>query len=130
MREVKENEFKTKAEKCAKEIIQFCIKHDLGEDTLIYANNKRFSFIGNKDLLEDLTWDNVRVEDDVNPHLYLEWAGDFLSMSFEGGMWDVFNSNWSNEIYDKWEQEISKIFGKYGKYYELGDAWNLSLYDI
>lgn len=130
MREIKENEFKTKAEKCAKEIIQFCIKHNLGEDTLIYVNNKRFSFIGNEDFLEDLTWDNVRVEDDVDPHLYLEWAGDFLSMSFEGGMWDVFNSNWSNEIYDKWEQEISKIFSKYGKYYELGDAWNLSLYDI
>ena len=61
----------------------------------------------------------------MNPRHYFEWAGDFMSMSFEGPLYDALNYSSSG----KHEEALSNIFKKYGKYFELGNAWNLSLYD-
>ncbi len=122
--------FKTKAEKCAREIIDWCIKNGLWIDTFIYVNGKRFGCTDGKHYHYDNNWDCVFVEDNMNPKDYFEYAGDFLSMSFEGPLYNVVNENWCNKHYEKLEKEFSKICEKYGKYYELGNAWNCSLYNL
>lgn len=121
---------RSKAERCAKEIIDWLIKHEMWMDTMIYVNGKRYSCYNGKEYKYDNTWDCVFVEDNVDPHKYLQYAGDYLSMSFEGPMYDVLNYGYENPVYEKWEEEFSQICKKYGKYYELGHAWNLSLYDL
>lgn len=122
--------FKTKAEKCAKEIINWCIKNKLWIDTFVYVNGKRYGCKDGSHYHYDNTWDCVFVEEDMDPHDYFEYAGDFLSMSFEGPLYEVMNCGWEFAHYEKLEQEFTKICAKYGKYYELGNAWNCSLHSI
>ena len=49
-------------------------------------------------------------------------------MSFEGPLYDVLNAYVPGWV--KKEDEFRKLFEKYGFYYELGNAWNLSAYEI
>lgn len=122
--------FKTKAEKCALEIIEWMMSHNLWIDTCIYVNGKRYSDYGDDGHYHyDNTWDCVFCEDNMNPKNYFDWAGDFLSMSFEGDFYDIINYNLSINYCDSYMKEFDAILKKYGKYYELGNAWNLSLYD-
>jgi hypothetical protein len=49
-------------------------------------------------------------------------------MSFEGGLYSALNgyiTGWS-----KLEEEFLKLFEKRGCYFELGNAWNLSAYEL
>lgn len=126
----KKEEFKTAAEKCAKEIIEWLIKNEMWVDTFIYVNGKRYGCWDGGHYHYDNTWDCVFVEDNMDPKEYFEYAGDWLSMSFEGPLYEVINEAWSSKYYDRMEQEFSKICKKYGKYYELGNAWNCSLFDL
>lgn len=81
-------EFKTKAEKCAFEIINFLIRHEMWQDTNIYVNGKRYSCYDGEHYQYDNTWDCVFREDDMNPRDYVEYASDFLTMTFEGPFYD------------------------------------------
>ena len=48
-------------------------------------------------------------------------------MSFEGELYDVLNGyayGWGKRA-----DEFRQIFEKYGVYFELGNAWNLTCYD-
>ena len=49
-------------------------------------------------------------------------------MSFEGGLNHVLNAYVSG--WTKLEQQFSKLFAKYGLYYEMGYHWSLSAYEI
>jgi hypothetical protein len=52
-------------------------------------------------------------------------------MSFEGPFYDVINYYLPAPKYcDKLMKEFDEICSKYGKYYELGYAWSLALYDL
>lgn len=127
----KNKDFKTKNEKLAKEIINFLIKHGAWIDTFIYVNNKRFGCNDGMHYHYDNNWDCVFVEDDISPCSYFEYANpDTLSMSFEGPLYDMLNYGYEFESYEKAEEEFSKILAKYGYYYELGNAWNLSCHKI
>ena len=120
---------RAKSEQCAKEIIAFLLKHEMWQDTYIYANGKRFSdYDGNYHY--DNTWDCVFVEEGVNPKNYLEWTGDFLCMTFEGPLYEVLNYYLSFKYCDKLIAEFNAIINKYGYYYELGHAWSLALYKM
>lgn len=125
---------RSKSEQCAKEIIGFLLNHGLWQDTCIYANGKRFGDYDGKTYHyyygeEDINpWDCVFVEENINPKNYFEWVGDFLSMSFEGPFYDIVNYNYSSKYCNKYVDEFNAILDKYGYYYELGNAWNLSLY--
>lgn len=67
--------------------------------------------------------------DDKNPCDYFEYGNpDTLSMSFEGNLYYVMNGYTSHSC--KLEEKFSKLFEKYGLFYELGHAWNLSAYDM
>lgn len=130
---------KNKAEQCAKEIISFLLEHGLWQDTFIYANNRRFGcydgrknyhYYYNDGYDKEAPWDCVFVEEDVHPEDYLDWASDFLSMSFEGPFYDIINYNRSISYCDKVLEEFNSIIHKYGYYYEVGNAWDLSLFKI
>ena len=127
-RKADKNLFKTKEEKLAKDIINFLLKHSyLFDDTFIYVNGKRYgTYDGEHYHYETDSWDNIYVEDNKNPKDYFEWAGKYLSMSFEGPLYDVLNYSFEIPGCDKLEKEFLEIFHKHGFYYELGNAWNLT----
>ena len=119
---------KTKEEKLAKDIIEWLLSKGIFDDTFIYVNGKRYGTYdgeGHYNYGTD-SWNDVYVEDDMNPKDYFEWAGPYLSMSFEGPLYDALNYSWEYEVYQKWEEELTDIFKKYGYYFELGNAWNLT----
>lgn len=122
-------EFKTKAERCAFEIINFLIRHELWQDTCVYANGKRYTCYDGEHHQYDSTWDCVFREDDKNPRDYVEYASDFLTMTFEGPFYNIVNYYSPAKYCDKILNEFNDILKKYKKYYELGYAWSLALYD-
>ena len=124
------DEFKSRAEKCAFEIICFLLRHEMWIDTCIYANGKRFTCYDGEHYRYGNTWDCVFVEEDKNPKDYVEYTGDFLTMTFEGPLYEVINYCYPAKYCDKYIDELRDICKKYKKYYELGYSWSLSLFDI
>ena len=116
-------EFKTKAEKCAFEIINFLIRHGLWQDTCVYVNGKRYTNYDGEHYTYDSTWDCVFREDNQQASKYVEYYSDFLTMTFEGPFYDVVNYNLPAKYCDSLMAEFSDILAKYGKYHELGYAW-------
>ena len=111
-------------EQMAKDIMSFLISNELSYDVAIYYNNKK--------MYNDYSWggdehvDNIVIKDEYNPHDYFEYAAHnhILSMSFEGELYRSIN-------YSGYKiNEFDKIFKKYGVYYELGNAWNLTTYVV
>ena len=64
---------------------------------------------------------------DVDPHNYFDYAGGFLSMSFEGAFYEVMNcwTRWETELYDAFADLLET---HYSCYFELGNSWNLSVF--
>lgn len=113
-----------KTENLAKEIHSFLVKHELWVDVCIYFNGKRWS-TANKNYTEFCYNENRYFESEANPRDYFEYVRqpeNILSMSFEGGLYDILNGYYGFKL----EAEFQKIFEKYGLYYELGNAWNLT----
>lgn len=109
----------TAAHACAREVAEYLAKNELNEDVSIYADGKRYKISDAGELVYDI---------DANPKDYLEYAGDFLSMSFEGILYEVLNYGDCERSHA--EESLDAIFEKYGKFKEYGNAWNLSLYDL
>lgn len=121
---------KSKNESLANDIYKWCKKKRLWGDNCIYFDGKAWASWpewhgenGNK-INEDLyEYENK------NPKDYFEYANpDTLSMSFEGPLNHVLNGYVHGWV--KMENEFSKLFNKYGYYYELGYAWSLSAYEL
>ena len=116
-------QFKTKAEKCAKEIIDYLLKKEMMDDTFIYVNGKRYgTYDGEKGYNYGTnSWDKVYVEEDKDPKKYCEYAGDILSISSEGFLYDAMNYGfeWDTKVPD----EIDAILEKYGFYLEACTSW-------
>ena len=100
-------------EKLAKEILDWLEEKELWIDVRVYYNGK-------------VVYEKDKVER-ADPRDYFEFVGDILSMSFEGGLYDVFNGT-STRAYNL-QEEFNEILKGYGVYYELGNAWNLTLYE-
>lgn len=115
---------KTKIEELANEIIGFLERSGLAPSVSIYFNNKVMRNKGKYD--DDYNYiSKWETTENVDPHDYFEYAAydHILSMSFEGPLYDVLNYT-----FGKMEEKFLNIFHKYGLYYELGNAWNLSAY--
>lgn len=118
---------KATKEKLARAIIKWCKAHGVWEDNCIYFDGKAWA-----------TWDEWNGEsgkevlksvfeyENKDPKRYMEYANpDTLTMSFEGGLYDILNayvSGWA-----KLEESFLKVFETFECYYELGNAWNLSV---
>ena len=112
------------------DIYEWCQKHGLWGDNIIYfdgiawSNSETWNGEKGKKIAEDLY-----EYEDRNPSDYFEYANSkTLSMSFEGSLNHVLNG-YTNGGW-KLEEEFSKLFKKYGLYYEFGHSWNLSAYEI
>lgn len=127
---VPREEFKTKAEKCAFEIIDFLIRHNLWQDTCVYVGDKRYTCFDGEHYQYYSTWECVFREDGKNAKDYVEYYSDFLTMTFEGPFYDVINHYASARYCDKLLGEFNDILKKYKKYYEQGYAWSLSLHSL
>ena len=115
-------------ETLAYEIREFLIEHGLWQDVRIYFNGKALATDDGNGNYGYNAPEKLFVLEDMDPRQYFEYAGDYLSMSFEGPLYDVLNCyapvNYCNEI----TAEFNSIIGKYGLYYDMGHSWNLSLY--
>lgn len=113
---------KTDIECMAYEIAKFLSLEGMATDVRIYFNNKALEC----DVVDDLTY-NWRLINNIDPHTYFEYAAHqhILSMSFEGKLYEILNY-----LFDERAERLEKIFNHFGLYYELGDAWNLTLYPI
>ena len=110
-------------EKLVNEIKTFLEKYKLAGDVSIYYNNKveRSRTKYDEEYNSHYTWETT---ENVDPHNYFEYAAynHILSMSFEGALYDSLN-------YSGYKVEaFLNIFRKYGLYYELGNAWNLTCF--
>ena len=119
-----------KYELLSRDIYDWCIKRDLWGDNCIYFNGKAWaswSTWGNEKGKKIA--DNLYEYENKNPKDYFEYANpETLSMSFEGSLNHVLNGYVRGWV--KLEEEFSKLFNKYGYYYEMGYAWSLSAYEI
>ena len=123
---MKKNLTKAKIEKLATEIRSFLLEHDMWVDVTIYFNSKAFSTDDRQGHYYYNDPNHLVVLENMDPHNYTEYAGDILTMTFEGDFYDVVN-------YDAWPKahyQFDQIIAKYGLYYEAGEAWNLTLYPI
>ena len=113
---------KTDIEKLANEIKAFLETHEIADSVSIYYNGNVVRSKTEYDSEYNATYTWVKT-DDVDPHDYFEYAAydHILSMSFEGVLYELLNYS-GGSIIDK----FNKIFEKYGLYYELGNAWNLT----
>ena len=121
---------KSKNESLAKDIYKWCKKKRLWGDNCIYFDGKAWASWSEwhgengKKINE-----NLYEYENKNPKDYFEYANpDTVSMSFEGPLNHVLNGYVYGWV--KLESEFSKLFEKYGYYYELGYAWSLSAYEL
>lgn len=101
--------------KIAKTIEKFIKKYDINRDVRIYFSNKCWDYdsYGKKTIINN-----------IKGSTYFQYANDkTISMSFEGGLYDVINSFYSSTIKDEWNKLDFD-----GYYYELGHSWNCSFY--
>ena len=116
-------QFKTKAEKCAKEIIDYLLKKEIMDDTFIYVNGKRYGTYDGEGHYNYGTnsWDKVYVEENKVGRDYCQYAGDILSISSEGFLYDAMNYGfeWDTKIPD----ELDAILKKYDYYLEACNFW-------
>lgn len=102
-------------EKLRQEIIELFKSYELSLYCSIFCNGKRYHYEHGTETVDD---------SDVAD--YLEYYNrDTLSMSFDGDIYDVFNYDLFPSLLEKFD----KLLESYGLYYELGNAWNLSLYE-
>jgi hypothetical protein len=115
-------------EQLATEIFEWLVKHEMWVDICIYFNGKRWS-THNKETNEFCYNEHKYYEDEADPKDYFEYVNEpnILSMSFEGPLYHVLNGYTSGWV--KLEDEFRNIFEKYGVYYEMGHAWNLTCYE-
>lgn len=128
---------KRKIEQLAREIREFLDDKFLNGDCRIYFNGMCWEH-GTED--DPYTWDENGKEwlelpkrsgwnviEEINPKDYFEYASGIICMSFEGSFYDVMNGYSKSDF--KKQDEFYNLLQKYGCYYELGNAWNLSVYE-
>lgn len=116
-------------EALATEVFNWLVDHEMWVDVAIYFNGKRWA-TNNKEHTEFCYNEHKYFEDVADPKDYFEYVREpnILSMSFEGALYDVLNGY--SYGWEELEDEFGKIFEKYGLYYELGNSWNLTCYEI
>lgn len=120
---------KPQIRKLANEIREFLLDRDMWIDTTIYFNGVAYStddraghyYYNDREHLVELQ--------DQDPHRFVEYVGPYLTMTFEGDFYEVMNG-YMGKYGWKLQDEFLELCHKYGLYYELGNAWNLSLYDM
>ena len=124
---------KTQIEKLRTAIVALLTEYDVLGDCTIYANGKRWIY-GYK-FSEDYSEMTLteKVEDNIDVKEYLEYCNpDTISIAFDGSsLYEVMNyHNTSVENPESLIAEFNALCKEYGLYFDLGNSWNLSLYEI
>lgn len=116
--------------KLAHTIIDWCKQHYVWEDCCIYFDGKAWATWDDwKDVKGIEIIEGVYEYADKNPKDYIEYANpDTITMSFEGGLYDILNANCYGWV--KRYDEFEELFKPFGCYFELGYAWSFSVYEI
>ena len=128
---------KIKKKQIAYAIKSFLDQHFLNGDCRIYFNGICFEH-GRED--DRFTWveekkDFVEVPDrtpwktieDIDPHDFFEYCTGVVSVSFEGSLYEVLNGYSKRDF--ELQDELRDLLQKYCCHYELGNSWNLSVYE-
>lgn len=111
-------------ERLAFDIRRFLLDHSLWVDVTIYFNGKALSTDDRKGTFAYNDPNKLILLENQDPKRFFEFAGGVLSMSFEGDFYDVINyGSWPGAL-----DAFNKLLDKYDCCYELGNAWNLSVY--
>ena len=125
------NPWTEKAEALARDIYEWCKANDFWGDNIIYFNGKAW--------MSDAHWgadkgkyiaEDLYEYEDRNPKDYFEYVREpynILSMSFEGPLNHLLNGYIGHYSY---EEKFEALFKKYSLYYEFGNTWNLSAYEL
>ena len=113
-------------EALATELRDYLIDHDLWEDCAIYFNGKAFSCMG-RHPVDPQKWS---LEEYFDPADYTEFASPILTVFCESPLCDLMN-HWVNDFkpVNQLEQDLTRMLSKYGVHYELGEHWNMGLYE-
>lgn len=114
-------------EQLAAEILDYLVENKMWVDVSIYFNGKVWSSY-NPQTGEFHYNDKSNIyEATADPKDRFEFAGDILSMSFDGALYEVMNG--ATVKAHELQQKFNDILDQHGVYYELGNAWNLTLYE-
>ena len=111
------------------DIYEWCQKHDLWGDNILYfdgkawSNSEEWSGVKGKKIAEDLY-----EYKDKNPRDYFEGGSSLLSISFEGSLNHLLNGYISGWV--KLADQFYKLFEKYGLVFEMYNSWNGNAYKI
>ena len=121
---------KNNMELLAKDIYDWCIENELWLDCCIYFNGKSWASWSTWNGIDGKKIGNMLYEyENKDPRRYFEYANpNTLSMSFEGDLNHVLNGYVHGWV--ELEEQFLRLFEKYGMYYEMGHAWNLSAFYI
>lgn len=121
---------KSKNKSLAMDIYKWCVEHNLWGDNVIYFDGKAWASFHEWNGENGKKIDEALYEyENKNPKDYFEYGNpDTLSMSFEGPLNHVLNGYVRGWV--KLESEFSKLFEKYGYYFEMGYSWSLSAYEL
>ena len=112
----------------AKEVRHFLLDNEIWIDVAIYFNGKCYT-TGQDGVYAYNDPNNLIVLENQNPKQISDYAGDIMTIIFEGPLYDCINGTgeYSCDFENKIVSGLCNIFEKYGCYYELGEAWSLSL---
>ena len=114
--------------KLAKEIRKFLLDREMWIDVTIYFNGMAYSTDDRQGHYYYNDAEHLVELHDEDPHRVCDYVGPYLTMTFEGTFYDVMNGYLGRYGY-KVEEEFHELLRKYGLYCELGNAWNLSVFD-
>ena len=88
-------------------------------------------FVKNTHVYRGKEYEYYECTEEIKGSTYFEYANDdTLSVSTEGVLCEILNCYLGGRLYDKVNEDLNKMFEKYGLYFELGHHWNFSLYEI
>ena len=113
-------------ESFARDLHKWLVKHHLWVDVCIYYDGKRMNTNRREGERTVYRYNGEPFIEEADPRDYFDYVADphILSMSFEGSLYELINYGFGGL-----KNEFQKIFQKYGVYYELGNAWNLTCYE-
>lgn len=107
-----------KIQELAYKIAELLKKHECHHDVAIYFSEKRLCTFN-----DEYEWE---LQEGYVGTDFSEYANnDTITMTFEGYFYELINYMWDGKVVS----EFRKLIQEYGYNYELGNAWNLTLWE-
>lgn len=119
---------KEQIEKLVFEIRDFLLERGMWEDVTIYWDGKAIGTMDENGRCAYNDATNLYIYED-DPKRYTGYAGDILTMTFEGALCEALNCG---DIDGTWktDDELTNLFEKYGLHYEMGHSWDLTAVEM